>query len=150
MTRLDVVLVLALAATIPTVASAQDTNKYTCTLGDLTRRVEVVAEPGVSVPCEVHYYKDDEMPGERQVLWSAQNEQGFCEARAQEFAQQLSGWGWNCGGADVDSGVSEPPPSLDSGVSEPPPSLDSGVSEPPPLDEDEEMLGDPGSDDEGD
>jgi hypothetical protein len=69
----------------------------------VTRRVEVLSEPGVSVPCEVHYYKDTEMPGEDQVLWSAQNEEGYCEARAAEFVERLEGMGWTCWDAGADS-----------------------------------------------
>jgi hypothetical protein len=44
----------------------------------------------------VHYYKDTEMPGERQVLWRAQSEEGYCEARAAEFVERLRGMGWTC------------------------------------------------------
>ena len=88
-------------------AIAQDTTRYQCSIDEVTRRVEVLSEPGVSVPCEVHYYKDTEMPGEDQVLWSAQNEEGYCEARAAEFVAQLEGMGWTCwdagaGGAEAD------------------------------------------------
>ncbi|MDH4107253.1 MAG: hypothetical protein OEW35_02960 [Gammaproteobacteria bacterium] len=75
---------------------AQDTQVYRCSLGDLQRRVEVFHETGVTVPCEVHYYKDTEAPGERQVLWSASSVEGFCETKAAEFVGQLRGWGWDC------------------------------------------------------
>jgi hypothetical protein len=61
-----------------------------------------VGEPGVSVPCEVHYYKDTEAPGEKQVLWTASTEAGYCAARAEEFVAKLREWGWECtaGGAE--------------------------------------------------
>jgi hypothetical protein len=84
-------------------AIAQDTTRYQCSIDEVTRRVEVLSEPGVSVPCEVHYYKDTEMPGEDQVLWSAQNEEGYCEARAAEFVERLEGMGWTCWDAGADS-----------------------------------------------
>jgi len=90
-------LLVFLAVTVPGLALAQDAGKYQCTHGDLTRRVEVFTEPGVSVPCEVHYYKDTEAPGETQVLWSAQSQEGYCEQKADEFVAKLQGWGWNCG-----------------------------------------------------
>ena len=86
--------VLCFLLTLP--AAAQDTNNYQCTMNNLTRRVEIYYETGVSVPCEVHYYKDTESPGERQVLWSAMNEEGYCEARATEFVARLGDMGWSC------------------------------------------------------
>ena len=82
---------------LPLAVQAQDSGKYQCTQGDLTRRVEVVYETGVTVPCEVHYFKDTEAPGERQTLWRALNEEGYCEAKAGEFVDKLSDWGWDCG-----------------------------------------------------
>jgi len=69
---------------------------YECSFGSLQRRVEILTEPGVSVPCEVHYYKDEETPGDRQVLWSASSELGYCERRTEEFIAKLEGWGWTC------------------------------------------------------
>jgi len=78
-------------------ALAQGADNYSCTFGDLTRRIEIVRETGVLVPCEVHYYKDTEAPGEQQVLWRAQTEEGFCDARASEFVEKLVDWGWDCG-----------------------------------------------------
>ncbi len=94
---------------------AQDASSYRCSFGDNVRRVEIVSEPGVSVPCEVHYYKDTEAPGEKQVLWSAQNEDGYCEARTRDFIAQLTNWGWSCQAGD---------PAM-------------------PAESDDEMLGDP-------
>ena len=81
---------------LPTALLAQDSSGYECSVDELTRRVEVFYETGVTVPCEVHYYKDTEMPGERQVLWRAQNEEGYCEARAAEFVEKLRSMGWTC------------------------------------------------------
>lgn len=82
---------------VPALGIAQAQQNFSCSMGELTRRVEIVSEPGVAVPCEVHYYKDDEAPGERQVLWSAENDAGYCEARTQEFVARLSAMGWDCG-----------------------------------------------------
>jgi hypothetical protein len=93
MKRSPIIVVLSL---LPTIALAQGTNNYQCSLDELTRRVEIFYETGVTVPCEVHYYKDTEMPGERQVLWRAANEEGYCEARAAEFVAKLEGMGWTC------------------------------------------------------
>ena len=92
--------VAILALTVPATALAQESRSYQCTFGDNIRRVEIFSEPGVSVPCEVHYYKDTEVPGERQVLWSAQNDASYCEAKTQEFVAKLTGWGWSCQAGD--------------------------------------------------
>jgi hypothetical protein len=69
---------------------------YQCSLGGDIRRVEIMYETGVAVPCEVHYLKVTESPGTRDVLWSAQNESGYCEARSEEFVARLESLGWSC------------------------------------------------------
>lgn len=89
--------IAALAGLISFAAFGQDAGNYRCTHGDLTRRVEIVYETGVRVPCEVHYYKDEEAPGDMQVLWRALNEEGYCEARSEEFIAKLEAMGWDCG-----------------------------------------------------
>ena len=61
------------------------------------RRVEILTEPGVPVPCEVHYYKDTEAPGEKRVLWSAQAQAGYCEDKVDGLLTKLEGLGWDCG-----------------------------------------------------
>lgn len=90
------ILTILSAATLPGLSLAQDSNNYECSHGDLQRRVEIVYETGVTVPCEVHYYKDTEAPGERQVLWRALNQEGYCESQTQQFITQLASWGWDC------------------------------------------------------
>ena len=82
-----------------TFAAAQSENNYRCTYNDLVRRVEIVYETGVAVPCEVHYYKDSEAPGERQVLWQAFNESGYCESQTRDFVARLESMGWACAAA---------------------------------------------------
>jgi hypothetical protein len=93
------IMISFLLVAAPAVVLAQDSGNYQCSHGDLVRRVEIYTEPGVTVPCEVHYYKDTEAPGESQVLWSAQSQEGYCEAKAEEFVAKLTGWGWSCGAA---------------------------------------------------
>lgn len=94
--------VLILAMTIPAMSGAQGDNGHQCTMGDLTRRVEIVYETGVTVPCEVHYVKETEAPGERQVLWRAMNQEGYCEARTAELIAKLSSMGWNCAAETIE------------------------------------------------
>lgn len=91
-------LILALLTTLtPGMLLAEGSDAYTCTYGELQRRVEILRETGAQVPCEVHYYKDSEAPGEREVLWSATNEIGYCEKNTEQLIAKLEGWGWNCG-----------------------------------------------------
>jgi hypothetical protein len=88
-------MVASLVALVPVMAYTQNNESFQCTHASLTRRVEIVYESG-QLPCQVRYYKGTETPGASQVLWSAQNEVGYCEARAREFVEQLRGWGWDC------------------------------------------------------
>jgi hypothetical protein len=90
--KLLMVLFAAAAAPLAWAAPTQ------CTLGGLTRSVEVVyASPPAQTPCEVIYAKPDE--GEAQTsLWNAQVEPGYCEVRAEGFVQKLEGLGWHCSG----------------------------------------------------
>lgn len=81
---------------LPGLAHAQGAET-SCTYGDIVRRVVIMTEPGVSVPCEVHYFKDTEAPGEDQVLWSAANQAGYCEDKAAGLVAKLEGSGWDCG-----------------------------------------------------
>ena len=105
-------IIAAMAATVvaalPCATIAQDSPKYLCTLGELQRRVEIIYETGVQVPCEVHYHKDTEAPGQPQVLWRALNEAGYCEAQTAEFIEQLEGMGWTCGQATSPAEAGEP------------------------------------------
>ncbi len=89
-------LTILAAAALPGFAIAQDASNYECSHGELKRRVEIVYETGVTVPCEVHYYKDTEAPGERQVLWRALQQEGYCEEKTREFVTKLGSWGWTC------------------------------------------------------
>ena len=72
-------------------------NSVTCTMASLERTVELrYQNPGDAVPCEVRYAKPTEGSGE-QVLWRAENQAGYCEARFDEFLDKLRGFGWSCG-----------------------------------------------------
>ncbi len=108
-------LAVLLAAMLPSLSFGQSPQSYQCTYGDLQRRVEILYETGVVVPCEVHYYKDTEAPGEQAVLWRALNESGYCEKKTEELIAKLQGWGWTCGQADDSGPKAESEPSDDSG-----------------------------------
>lgn len=102
------ILAVLFAAMLPGLSLGQSPQAYQCTYGDLQRRVEIFYEAGVTVPCEVHYYKDTEAPGEQQVLWRALNETGYCERKTEELIAKLRGWGWTCGQADDAGSKTEP------------------------------------------
>lgn len=85
-----------IVALFPGLVIAQGTTSYECSFENLQRRLEILTEPGVTVPCEVHYYKDSEAPGQKQVLWTATSEEGYCEAKTMEFVAKLREWGWQC------------------------------------------------------
>ncbi|OEU62691.1 MAG: hypothetical protein BA870_02570 [Desulfuromonadales bacterium C00003094] len=72
---------------------------YVCTSGNMERKIEVVYLGADTAPCEVRYTKF----ANTEVLWSAQAEAGYCEARAAEFVEKQRGWGWECveSGADM-------------------------------------------------
>jgi hypothetical protein len=132
--------IVLLALATPGLTVAQDVGKYQCTHGDLVRRVEILTEPGLTVPCEVHYYKDTEAPGESQVLWSAQAQEGYCEAKTEEFVARLQGWGWSC------SASAEPTPeAVPEAVPEAAPEAEEAE---PPVYDDTDVLspGDPSGD----
>ena len=104
-------LMAALILVAPGLALAQDAGKYKCTYGDMVRRVEILTEPGVTVPCEVQYYKDTEAPGDKQVLWSAAAQAGYCEEKTEAFVAKLESWGWDCGrGSEPESEAPEEEP----------------------------------------
>jgi hypothetical protein len=91
------ILISVVISLLPVTLLAQNQTSYQCTMGELTRRVEIMHETGVAVPCEVHYYKDTEAPGDVQVLWRAISEEGYCEAKTKDFVAKLSTMGWECG-----------------------------------------------------
>ena len=106
--------VLALGVA-PGLLYAQGPQDYRCTLGEIERRIEILYESAAAaVPCEVHYYKDTEAPGERQVLWRAYNEAGYCEAKTEAFVAQLREAGFDCGQSVAESpAVTEQPAAIE-------------------------------------
>lgn len=94
-------------------------KSVTCTMASLERTVELRYDnPGDAVPCEVRYDKPTEGVAE-QVLWRAEREAGYCEARFGEFVDKLRGLGWSCGEAAGDALADEPEPATPEAVAEP-------------------------------
>lgn len=117
---------------LPILAFGQAEVSYDCSFERLERRVEIFTEPGVSVPCEVHYYKDKEDPGQKQVLWRATNEAGFCEAKTEEFVERLRSWGWTCIAGTRDEAASAPQGAV---PDEPAESRDTAATDEAPADD---------------
>lgn len=89
-------LLVALSASA---AHSAEKTEYTCTSGELVRRIVIeVGDLNTSLPCEVVYWKDQEAPGERRVLWNARSDAAFCQSKAAGLADKLGGAGWNCAG----------------------------------------------------
>ncbi|HRK07265.1 MAG TPA: hypothetical protein PLZ57_05810 [Pseudobdellovibrionaceae bacterium] len=62
--------------------------------GQEVREIRIKSlESGKKVPCEVVYKKAD---GEK-VIYSAQAQEGYCEMKATEFSEKLTGLGFDCG-----------------------------------------------------
>lgn len=73
-------------------ASYADTV-YECRSGDAVRTITVLYHHVENkVPCEVRYYSDS---GDK-VLWKANKQVGYCEAKAEAFVAKQAGWGWQC------------------------------------------------------
>ncbi len=76
-------------------APAAGSSETVCKNGPMVRRVKVGIEGQSS--CKVSYLKETEEPGgAEKVLWNAQQEAGFCQAKAQGFVEKLKGMGWAC------------------------------------------------------
>lgn len=86
---------LTLAFTMLTLSSAATAGSWICEQGDLMREIVVEREGDGAAPCKVVYNKETENQGS-QVLWNAQFDGAYCDARADEFAEKLRGYGWTC------------------------------------------------------
>ena len=122
----------------PALTFGQGATAYQCTMDGMQRRVVILTEPGVTVPCEVQYHKDTEAPGQVQVLWSASSQAGYCEEKTQEFIAKLEGWGWSCAAADGNATEPQPEPAAPVEVE---PEADTGT-EPDPAGDAEEITDD--------
>ena len=65
---------------------------FVCTMGDSERIISVIYIGDGLVPCEVRYDKGEGA----EVLWTAENTEGFCENHAREFVSRQEGWGYSC------------------------------------------------------
>ena len=70
-------------------------DSWSCSKGNDVREVHVERTTSNPVPCNVTYRKLTEGV-EDQVLWNAQHDAGYCDAKAREFILKLESYGWVC------------------------------------------------------
>ena len=85
-------LLLGLMLSMPGLAIA---DSWSCSMGNDVRKVHIERPADAYVPCEVVYRKLTEGV-EDQSLWNAQNDDSYCEEKANGFIAKLEGWGWVC------------------------------------------------------
>ena len=78
--------------TLPTTANAES---WICEHSNLIREINVESEVSGSAACSVAYNKDTEGFGST-VLWTAQVDGAYCDAKANGLAEKLTGFGWSC------------------------------------------------------
>ena len=71
-------------------------SSWTCQNTHLTRNVTVFyPDAPAPLPCKVYYTKTTENALPR-VLWKAQNQEDYCERKAEELVGRLRSLGWEC------------------------------------------------------
>ena len=67
-----------------------------CRVGEIERIIGVDYQtPTAVVPCKVRYFKVND--NDLSFPWSAQQEPGYCEARAAALVEKFASLGWTCG-----------------------------------------------------
>ena len=132
-------LLVSLALLSPGLVFAQAATSYQCTYDGMQRRIVILTEPGVTVPCQVQYHKDTEMPGEVQTLWTANSDADYCATKAAEFAAKLEGWGWSCTAGDAEA--ADPEPEMEMAPAPEPESDPTPAPDPEQVVDDTEALG---------
>ena len=78
--------------TVPTGAYA---NSWSCSHGNDVREVHIEYTTSNYVPCNVVYKKQTEGI-EDQILWSANNDDSYCDEKAEGLVARLESSGWVC------------------------------------------------------
>ena len=89
--RCNILLILAAM----TIAPAAHAESWICEHGTLIREINVQRDTAAAAPCSVAYDKQSEGQGVK-VLWNAQNDGAYCDAKANGLAEKLQGMGWSC------------------------------------------------------
>ena len=70
-------------------------ESWSCSKGNDVRELHIERTTTEYVPCNVVYKKPTEGV-EDQVLWNDENDDSYCEEKAQGFITKLESWGWVC------------------------------------------------------
>ncbi len=70
-------------------------ESWSCSHGNDVREVHIERTTAEAVPCNVVYKKLTEGVDD-QILWNAENDDSYCEEKAQGFIAKLESWGWVC------------------------------------------------------
>jgi len=70
-------------------------ESWTCRHGNDVREIHIERATAEAVPCEVVYKKLTEGV-EDQVLWNAQNDDSYCDEKAEGLVSKLETAGWVC------------------------------------------------------
>jgi len=70
-------------------------DSWSCSHGNDVREIHIERTTSESVPCDVVYKKQTEGV-EDQILWSASNDDSYCEEKAQGLVAKLESFGWVC------------------------------------------------------
>lgn len=70
-------------------------DSWSCRHDNNVREIHIMQSESSPVPCSVVYKKLTEGV-EDQVLWTAENDAGYCEEKAKAFVDKQIGWGWTC------------------------------------------------------
>jgi hypothetical protein len=119
--RAALVLGLGVAGAWQTTSAAE----FDCRHGDLMRRVEVNTGDAVqNAACEVRYWRNASAPGDGEVLWRANQDLDFCDAKARDLLARLEAGGWTCTASDAPGDPEALPLTVEPAAdSEAPPSL---------------------------
>jgi hypothetical protein len=70
-------------------------ESWSCSHGNDVREVHIERPTSSPVPCSVEYRKLTEGV-EDQTLWNAENDDSYCDEKAEGFIAKLESWGWVC------------------------------------------------------
>jgi hypothetical protein len=86
-----------LAASTPLAARAATDEAYMCRNGERERRIELQrADAPNRLPCQVIYWRDANRSDDREPMWEAAHDFGFCIERTRDLVQRLEEAGWSC------------------------------------------------------
>ena len=70
-------------------------ESWSCSSGNDVREIQIQLTGPDPVPCDVVYRKQTE-GYEDQILWSAKNDDSYCEEKAEGLVARLEASGWVC------------------------------------------------------